>query len=168
MKMKEMSGKAWTRMKDGEGIFQFLRAQLSSQLSTLLDFVVTILVRALFGMYYVGASFIGSVCGGIFNCIVNYKWVFHSRDKRKRYVAMKFLIVWIGSIFLNTGGTYLLTESLRKIPWVRDTLQYYFEDYFLVPKIIVAVLVGFLWNYQMQRLFVYRPVKFSHNKETDI
>ena len=55
-------------------------------------------------------------------------------------------------------GTYALTESLAKIPWVRNTLSLYFGDFFIIPKVVVAVIVALFWNYNMQRFFVYRNI----------
>ena len=66
--------------------------------------------------------------------------------------------MWVCSIWLNTWGTYTLTESLAKIPWVRDTLSQYFGDFFIIPKVVVAVIVALFWNYNMQRFFVYRNI----------
>ena len=48
----------------------FIRAQFSSQIASATDFLVTILLVKLFGIYYVYATFTGSVCGGIVNCII--------------------------------------------------------------------------------------------------
>jgi len=100
------------------GFFMFLRAQLSAQMATIADFLVTILLVRLFEVYYVYATLAGAVYGGIVNCVINYKWTFKSTGK-KTNVAVKFILVWVCSIWLNTWGTYALTESLAKIPWVR-------------------------------------------------
>jgi putative flippase GtrA len=134
----------------------FLRAQLSSQLSSLTDFLTTIVLAKFLGMYYVHATFLGAVCGGITNCVVNYRWTFKAGGVKKKYVIIKYFIVWSGSIFLNTGGTWLMTEMLRKIHWLTALLGHAFNDVFLVSKIIISLIVGLGWNYNMQRLFVYR------------
>ena len=126
------------------GIFMFLRAQLSAQMATIADFLVTILLVRLFDVYYVYATLAGAIYGGIVNCVINYKW--------------KFILVWVCSVWLNTWGTYALTESLAKIPWVRNTLSLYFGDFFIIPKVVVAVIVALFWNYNMQRFFVYRNI----------
>lgn len=42
--------------------------------------------------------------------------------------------------------------------WVRDTLSLYFGDFFIIPKVVVAVIVALFWNYNMQRFFVYRNI----------
>ena len=138
----------------------FLRAQLSAQMATIVDFFVTILLVSVSNIYYVYATFTGAVSGGVVNAMINYSWTFKSKGKKK-YVAIKYLIVWVGSIWLNTWGTYLLTECLSTIPWVKNTLIRHFGDFFIIPKIIVAVLVALLWNYNMQRFFVYRNIKFK-------
>ena len=137
----------------------FLRAQLSSQLASLTDFLVTIILAKFLGLYYVRATFMGSVCGGVINCIVNYRWTFRGDSVKKRYIAIKYLFVWTGSIFLNTAGTYLVTEMLYRIDLIAALPSYVSKDVFLVAKIVVSLLVGFGWNYNMQRLFVYR----NHN-----
>lgn len=90
------------------GIFMFIRAQFSSQVASTTDFLVTILLVKLFRVYYVYATFTGSVCGGIVNCIINYKWTFKSKECKKRHVIVKYLLVWIGSILLNTWGIYFM------------------------------------------------------------
>ena len=63
----------------------FIRAQFSSQVASTTDFLVTILLVKLFGVYYVYATFTGSVCGGIVNCIINYKWTFKSKRRLRKY-----------------------------------------------------------------------------------
>lgn len=143
------------------GIFMFLRAQFSSQLASITDFTVTIVLAKVFNVYYVYSTFTGSVCGGIINCIINYKWTFKARDSKKRHVAVKYIMVWCGSIFFNTSGTYLVTEFLGKFTWVRDILGHLFDDVFIVSKIFVSLIVGFVWNYNMQRLFVYKNRDFK-------
>ena len=50
-----------TAFSEKGGIFMFLRAQLSAQLATVTDFVITIALAQFFGMYYVYATCIGSV-----------------------------------------------------------------------------------------------------------
>ena len=104
------------------GIFMFIRAQFSSQVASATDFLVTILLVKLFGVYYVYATFTGSVCGGIVNCIINYKWTFKSKECKKRHVIVKYLLVWIGSILLHTWGIYFMTETISRNPWVQETL----------------------------------------------
>ena len=45
-------------------VWLFMKAQLSAQIATVIDFLITILLVKLFGIYYLYATFIGSVVGG--------------------------------------------------------------------------------------------------------
>lgn len=140
-------------------VWVFLKAQLSAQIASLVDFLITIFLVKLFEVFYLYATFTGSVIGGGVNCVINYRWVFHSKDCKKTHVALKYLFVWGGSILLNTWGTFALTEWFKGMTWVNGLLGYYVDDLFILSKIIVAVLVAFFWNYHLQRIFVYR----NHN-----
>jgi putative flippase GtrA len=143
------------------GIFTFFRAQLSSQLSSITDFLVTLTLVNIFQLYYVYATFTGSICGGVTNAVVNYRWTFKSLDVKKRYVAMRYAAVWGGSIFLNTSGIYFMTELLKKIPWMMRISALLFENIFILPKIIISLFVGFIWNYNMHRFFVFRNLNLK-------
>lgn len=140
-------------------IWVFFKAQLSAQVASFIDFLTTILLAKLFGLYYLYATLIGSILGGIINCIINYGWVFHASGCKKTHVALKYTVVWGGSILLNTWGTFALTEWLKRMKWVNGLLGYYVSDVFILSKIVVALLVAFFWNYFLQRFFVYR----NHN-----
>lgn len=122
-------------------LWVFCKAQLSAQLATVIDFAVSLLLATVCNLWYLYATFLGALSGGIANCALNYKWVFKAQGLKKRYVALKYLLVWCGSIALNTLGTYLLTE------WSKQ--------YFIYAKIVMAVFIALLWNYPLQRVFVY-------------
>jgi putative flippase GtrA len=128
---------------------EFCKAQISSFGATFADFVVTAVLFDLFGLYYVLSTFIGSVVGGGFNCIVNYKWTFCSNGVSKKSVAVRYSIVWIGSILLNTVGTAM------GVNWFLDKSD---ESLTLVIgiKAVVAILVAIFWNFLMQKHFVYK------------
>lgn len=142
-----------------DGFFTFMRAQFASQISSATDFLVTIVLAKLFDIYYVLATSMGSVAGGILNCTINYYWTFRSKECKKKYVLIKYTLVWIGSICLNTWGVYWLTESIQRVPWVQETLAHFFDNIFIVSKVIVSLLVGWFWNYNLHRTFVYKDCK---------
>ena len=143
------------------GIFTFLRAQLSSLSASFTDNVVAIILVNIFHLHYIYATAIGLICGGITNCVVNYRWTFKAMDVKKRYVAIRYLMVWGGSAILNTSGIFLMTELLKKIPWVMGFSDILFKNVFLVSKIVVSLLVGFIWNYNMHRFFVYKNLNLK-------
>lgn len=122
-------------------ILTFSKAQCSAWMASAVDFAVTIILAEMLGVWYAYATFIGAISGGITNCCINYRWVFHAYGLKIRRIAARYMIVWGGSILLNTYGTYWLTE-LSGIN-------------FIISKIIISILVGVLWNYQMQCRFVF-------------
>ena len=136
----------------GKWFKEFIRFQLSSEITTALDLTLTFCLSHFAGVYYVVATFIGSVSGGNFNCVLNYRWTFHPKEYNKKFeIACKYLFVWSGSIALNTWGTYALTELMKQ--WITGLN---WSSAFMLPRIIVAILVGCLWNYRLQKIFVYR------------
>lgn len=153
--------KTLNKIDKGKGFFTFLRAQFSSNISSLTDNLTCLLFANIFGVYYGLAVFIGNFAGGIVNCFINYKWTFKARGLFIPHVLIKFIMVWLGSIFLNTYGTILFTEYvLHRIP-TEHLPDLVVQNIFMVPKLIVSILVGWIWNYNMQRLFVYRDNFFT-------
>ena len=138
----------------------FLRAQLSAQVATIADFLVSIGLNQWFNVYYVYATLFGSITGGIINCTINYKWTFHTNDCSPTHVLFKYILVWIGSIALNLWGTFLLTEFLKA-----QTGHIHLNDSssFIASKTIVSIMVAIFWNYNLHRIFVFRD---SHIKRT--
>ena len=123
-------------------ILTFCKAETSAMVASVADFGLTVLLTEVVGVWYAYAILMGAVTGAVINCCVNYRWVFSAAGLSKCGVALRYLAVWIGSIALNTTGTYLLTE-LTGINYI-------------ISKIVVACLVATLWNYQMQRVYVFQ------------
>ncbi|GHT76327.1 CDP-alcohol phosphatidyltransferase [Bacteroidia bacterium] len=156
------------------GIFMFLRAQLVSQLATWIDNLTAFTLKKTMDFFrikslsifsfgiqsYMVATVIGQIVGGIVICIINYRWTFKAMNVKKKYVVLKFISVWFGSLFLNTLGTYHLTRILLQMPWLTHVLRHA-DDIFIVAKLFVAIIVGFTWNYNMQRIFVYQDVQIT-------
>ena len=66
---------------------------------------------------------------------------------------LKYFVVWSISILLNTSGTWFFTE----LSGVN----------FIIIKAIVAITVAILWNYQMQRIFVFRNLRMRNKQKTN-
>ena len=95
--------------KKKHSLLVFLRAQLSAQFATLVDFVLTFVCFRWFGLYYLLATSIGSIAGGIINCIINYKWTFATKDCQFKWVFLKYILVGI----TMTLKKMLLKEKLK-------------------------------------------------------
>ena len=88
-RLKEISGFAGWR----HAVWVFVKAQLSSYVASLVDFLVTILLVKLSGLFYLYATFLGSVAGGMVNCVINYGWAFHADDcKNARCAEISFCL----------------------------------------------------------------------------
>lgn len=144
-----------------KGFFTFLRAQFSSQISSQVDFLVSIICVNVFGIYYGNATLLGNVSGGVLNCFINYKWTFKAKGLNVTHVLIKFIIVWLGSILFNRQGTILFTELVMHHISVDGMPQIIVNNIFLVPKIVVSIIIGVVWNYNMQRYFVYKDRNFK-------
>ena len=144
------------KAKKRHSLFMFLRAQLSAQFATLADFILTYVCFEWLGIYYVLATSIGAITGGIINCVINYKWAFATKDCQFKWVFFKYILVWIGSFVLNVGGVFLLVELLQHHTYLWENASGF---YLIIAKIIVSVIVSVGWNYVLHRYFVFQDAK---------
>jgi len=165
------------------GIFMFLRAQVSSQAATWVDNGIAFALKKTLDIFkiksmtffshgiesYVFATIIGQIFGGMILCILNYKFTFRARSLKFRYILFKFFLVWLGSIFLNTYFTFLVTEWLKGQPLILKLFGAKNpDDVFIFVKLSVALLVGFFWNYTMYNRFVYKDRDRAKNKDRKV
>ena len=136
-----------------QSLLVFLRAQLSAQFATLADFVLTFVCFRWLGLYYLLATSLGSIAGGILNCVINYKWTFATKDCQFKWVFLKYVLVWAGSFVLNVGGVYVLVELMQDHTHLWEQASSF---YLMVAKIIVAVIIAVGWNYVLHRYFVFK------------
>jgi putative flippase GtrA len=127
----------------------FRRHQLSALAATGLDFSVMTLSHELFGIDPVLATVFGASCGGLANFQLGRHWVFGgARDGRVFGQALRYACVSLGCVVLNALGMGLVGL------WVGP------ESYVL-QRVIISLLVGFLWSYPAQRWLVFaaRPTR---------
>ena len=120
----------------------FVKAQAASLTATLVDFGVTILLKEVFHCWYLLASVLGTICGGVVNFLMNRSWVFKAHDKKIHFQAFKYIMVWLGNLALVSAGVFLLTNYVG--------LSY------LVSKVLVSIMVGVFYNYVLQKRFVFK------------
>lgn len=129
----------------------FLKAQLSSFISTIVDFGVTILLKEGCGLWYLFSTSAGSILGGVTNFELSRRWVFKVAAIRPGSQAVRYFLVWVGSILLNIGGVFALTSI--------GHLNY------LLSKICTTVIVGISFNFFLQKKFVF-SLNNEHSKTT--
>ena len=146
--------------KKGKGIFLFLKASVSSQIASWVDMGLSFILFSVVNLtMYDGffAKAIGAATGGVINCCINYKWTFRPEGCSKRTVAVKYAMVWFGSLLLNSFGTAFVTGFVSDIPALsewgisKDTV-------FFVAQLAVSLVVSICWNFMLQRYFVFNNV----------
>lgn len=131
-------------------ITQFAEAQTSSLISTAVDFALTGILVEFTGLWYVYATLLGAISGGAANCTINYCWTFSGSEQRKRTIFIRYIMVWVGSLILNTSGTALVANIIS-----HDGTEKGFSTV-MEAKTLVAILVAIFWNFMMQKKFVYK------------
>jgi putative flippase GtrA len=120
----------------------FVKAQLAAVLATLLDFLSMVFLKEVLGIWYVTATAIGAFIGASTNFLLGRYGVFTDGNNSMRQQAFRYALVAAGSLLLNTGGVFLITEFLR-IPYIYS-------------RVIVATLVAFTYNFYLQKNFVFK------------
>lgn len=120
----------------------FFRYNVVALIATVVDFSLFIFLSQVLNVWYVLATFVSAVTGGIVAFILKRNWAFVSKDKRMSSQVIKYIIVWGGSILLNTWGLYLMVEH--------TSLEH------VIAKVIVAVTVGIGFNYVLYKYFVFK------------
>ncbi len=125
-------------------LWTFAKAEMSASAASCVDFGLAISLTYLGLLTYGYANIVGVVCGGLTNFMLNSRYVFSQTGRGKKALAERYLVVWIGSMLLNGGGTNLLT-------WLAGG-----KSYFVIVKCLVALAVAFGFNYPLQRGWVFR------------
>ncbi len=128
-------------------LFTFTKAQTSAIFATACDYAMRLLIDKVVGLNYLLATALGALTGALVNCIVNYNFTFRGNAARKRDVALRYAFTWTGSITLNTLGTAFFHEVLGVKAYL--------------AMLITSLLVALLWNYSLQRSFVYQTIKLN-------
>lgn len=119
----------------------FLKANAASLAASLSDFLMTMLLVQVCKVNVVIAAATGTVTGGIVNFLIGRHWVFNAGDEKAVRQLWKYALVWTGNLFLNTGGVYVFA--------CHAGLHY------AISKVVVSLLVAFLYNYPLQKNFVF-------------
>ena len=154
------------KVVSGGGIFTFVRSTISSQIASWTDMGTRMIFyafvfRALDPFYRSNLSVaIGAIVGGIINCCINYRFTVHASGQNVRAVAVKYIMVWTGSLLLNMYGTTFAGMLLSRWQWLID-IGFRPDGIFAAATLAVSLIVSLAWNFALQRSFVYRPRGFD-------
>lgn len=140
--------------------FEFLRSIVSSQAASWIDMLMSFAFFAWLGIDPWLATLCGAFAGGVTNCVINYKFTFHASGLPWKAVAVKYFMVWIGSVVFNSLGTEVFYRLLTGWEWLHSRVDSP-DAIFAAVRLLVSLVVSLAWNFLMQRNFVYRPSKFD-------
>ena len=129
-------------MNKKKNLKQFFRYNVVALFATTLDFSLFIILSDIFQIWYVLSTFISAFIGGVVAFFLERNWTFVSKDGKISHQAIKYLIVWIISILLNTSGLYIIVECTN------------IEQ--VISKVIVSVTVGIGFNFLTHNLLVFK------------
>jgi len=117
------------------------RHQMGAVAATVVDYTVMIVLVSGLGAAAALGTAVGAASGGVLNFVLGRRWIFRSTDAQAAPQARRYAMVSLGSLVLNTCGVHALAGVLQ-FPYV-------------AARLAVSVAVSLLWNFPMQRSFVF-------------
>lgn len=137
-----------------------IRSTISAQIAGWIDFATAFAMFSWVDLKPVYATAIGAVVGGLTNCIINYKFTYPNQACSWNIVIVKFFMVWLSAVLLNSFGTQLLYGALSHWQWLAD-IGFKPDGYFTAARLSTALVVSVFWIFLLQKNFVYKPVAFD-------
>ena len=128
-------------------VYIFAKAQASAFLGGIIDYLTMIALSELLHIHYTISIVFGGIIGAIVNFSINKYWTYQSHQSPVGVQLTRFIFVVLGSIFLKSSGTYLLTTWLE--------LDYKFS------RIIIDLFVSLGFNFLLQKYWVFRKSQDS-------
>lgn len=119
------------------------RHQVAAVIATGVDFAIMIAAVSLLGLSPVLGTVLGAGSGALTNFLIGRNWAFEARHSPPGGQAARYAVVSASSLGLNASGEWLLTAVVG--------MQY------VIARVIVAAAVSVLWNFPLQRYFVFAP-----------
>lgn len=127
----------------------FTQAQISAGAGSVVDYGLMVFGVEVLGWTLFWALACGGVVGAVVNFSLNRYWTFRDKDVAYRSSlwsqVLKFAMTVVGSILLKYLGTYVL--------------EHYVGIDYKIGKLISDLFVSVLFNYTLQRFWVFRKEK---------
>ncbi len=123
-------------------IYILLKYNMVAIIATSVDYSLFLILSEIVHVWYIFASFIGLVLGGLTAFVLQRNWTFKKKDGKLSKQAIRYLIIWTTSILLNTIGLFLIVE--------------YVGTHTIIAKVIISIIVGFGFNFLMSKHFVFK------------
>ena len=92
-----------------DGVIRFVKFGMVGVINTLVNWIIFFILNAL-GMYYILANIIAYTLGTIHSYLWNTLWVFKYKEKASTDTTIKFVILNVVGLGLNTGILYVLVD----------------------------------------------------------
>ena len=92
-----------------DGVIRFIKFSMVGVINTLVNWIIFFILNAL-GMYYILANIIAYILGTVNSYLWNTLWVFKYKDKASTETTIKFIILNLIGLGLNTGILYVLVD----------------------------------------------------------
>ena len=119
----------------------FFRHQMGAVAATITDYSVMIVLVSGLGVPPEVGTAAGATSGGVLNFVLGRRWIFRSTIAAAGAQARRYAAVSLGSLILNTCGVHVLA-GIMHYPYV-------------AARLVVSFCVSVLWNFPMQRSFVF-------------
>jgi putative flippase GtrA len=127
----------------GAGLWATLgRHQIGAVVATIVDFATMIVLVERVGLSPVAGTVVGASLGAITNFLVGRVWVFQAHTGHWAAQGSRYAVVSAASAGWNALGEHVVHDIAG--------MQY------VLARVLVSIAVSLLWNFPMQRRFVFR------------
>ena len=105
-----------------DGVIRFVKFGMVGVINTLVNWIIFFILNAL-GMYYILANIIAYILGTVNSYLWNTLWVFKYKDKASTETTIKFIILNLIGLGLNTGILYVLVYKYLQYYIINNTLN---------------------------------------------
>jgi putative flippase GtrA len=129
--------------RSADGLWSTLgRHQVGAIVATAVDFAAMIALVEGLGVSPVTATVVGALLGAVTNFALGRAWVFRRHSGHWAAQGLRYALVSGASAGWNALGEHLVHDVVR--------VQY------IAARVLVSIVVSLLWNFPMQRRFVFR------------
>ncbi len=122
------------------GMRQLIKFSVVGISSTIIDWLIYFLITRFLGIFYIFAKIISFLMAVINSYTWNRKWTFRSENPQKAQEFVKFLVVSVVGLTLNTAVMFL---AVSKAHW---------HDLY---ALILATSVVMAWNFTIDKMWVF-------------
>ncbi|CDB75867.1 GtrA family protein [Clostridium sp. CAG:265] len=122
-----------------DGVIRFIKFGMVGVINTLVNWIIFFILNAL-GMYYILANIIAYILGTVNSYLWNTLWVFKYKDKASTETTIKFIILNLIGLGLNTGILYVLVDLCNLNKFI---------------GLVITTAIVMIINYIVNKLWVF-------------